>query len=155
MTTILGRTVSGEITRNTRKNRKTQKPGKYFLPLLDAVLAQPNVHSVRWTQYTPYFNDGDPCIFGVNGVLVKLLDGDPEDGDYGDGYIDGYAMRVYSEGYKQKPSVKPEFESLYPVFNALEEQIEHFEDFFQESFGDHAKVTATSAGFEVEFYEHD
>lgn len=26
----------------------------------------PEVRAIRWTQYTPYFNDGDECIFGVN-----------------------------------------------------------------------------------------
>jgi len=26
----------------------------------------PDVESVGWTQYTPYFNDGEPCYFGVN-----------------------------------------------------------------------------------------
>lgn len=26
----------------------------------------PKVGKVQWTQYTPYFNDGDECVFGVN-----------------------------------------------------------------------------------------
>lgn len=28
--------------------------------------ANPTVKCMLWTQYTPYFNDGDPCTFGVN-----------------------------------------------------------------------------------------
>lgn len=30
-------------------------------PLFD----YPGVENIYWTQYTPYFNDGDPCTFGV------------------------------------------------------------------------------------------
>jgi hypothetical protein len=155
MTTVLGRTVSGEITRNEKRNRKPQRPGEELLPLLDSVLAVPNVHSVRWTQYTPYFNDGDACIFGVNEIRVRLSDSNPNAGDEEDGYLGEWDMKDYSSGYKQPVPVKPEFEDLYPAFMALEDQMECFEDFVRESFGDHAEVTATTTGFEVEFYEHD
>lgn len=26
----------------------------------------PTLTAVRWTQYAPYFNDGEPCVFGLN-----------------------------------------------------------------------------------------
>lgn len=26
----------------------------------------PRLKAITWSQYTPYFNDGDPCVFGVN-----------------------------------------------------------------------------------------
>jgi hypothetical protein len=29
--------------------------------------ANPKINGVAWTQYTPYFNDGDECHFGVHG----------------------------------------------------------------------------------------
>jgi len=32
--------------------------------------------AVRWRQYTPYFNDGDPCVFRVN--EPELILSDPE-----------------------------------------------------------------------------
>ncbi len=34
----------------------------------------PEVRAVRWTQYTPYFNDGDPCVFNVHDISL-LIDG--------------------------------------------------------------------------------
>lgn len=34
--------------------------------------ANPHVDGVIWTQYTPYFNDGDACEFGVNDPAVIL-----------------------------------------------------------------------------------
>lgn len=154
MTSVLGREVTGEITRH-KEDKAEQWPGEKLLPLLDAVLALPNVHSVKWTQYTPYFNDGEPCIFRVNEVGVRL-DPAPVDAeeDY-DEYLDSYEMVKYPNGYRGEPVPIPGCESVWPVVTELNEALPHLEDFLEESFGDHATVVATQAGFEVEFYEHD
>lgn len=154
MSTVLGRTVTGEVTA-TRRSRVEQKPGEEFLTLLDGVLGLGNVHSVRWTQYTPYFNDGEPCIFSTGELYVKLLDGDDTAGDHEDGYLSTYEMVDYPSGYRGPRAIKPGFEGVYPAFSALGDQFAHFEDFLHDSFGDHAEVTATSEGFHVEFYDHD
>lgn len=37
-------------------------------PLFDNL---PDIKMVAWTQYTPYFNDGDPCEFHVGEVYVS------------------------------------------------------------------------------------
>lgn len=34
--------------------------------------ANPQADSIRWQQYTPSFNDGDPCRFGVSEAYVSL-----------------------------------------------------------------------------------
>lgn len=39
------------------------------------------VESIFWTQYTPYFNDGEACEFGVNDVHI-LLKNDEDACDY-------------------------------------------------------------------------
>lgn len=42
---------------------------------LQALIAKyPLVEAIQWTQYTPGFNDGDPCLFGVNDLHFKLRD---------------------------------------------------------------------------------
>jgi hypothetical protein len=153
MSSVLGRPVTGEITSNI-EGRVAQKPGEEFRPLLDDVLEVKNVESVRWTQYTPFFNDGDPCIFTTRELTVKLAGHDTA-GDYEDGYIAAYEMVDYTNGYRGPRTIKPGFEGIYPVLNALGEQIEHFEDFLHESFGDHAQATATSEGSDVASYDHD
>lgn len=39
----------------------------YFGELFKAFFEEnPEIHSIQWTQYTPYFNDGDECVFEVN-----------------------------------------------------------------------------------------
>lgn len=29
----------------------------------------PSLNTISWTQYTPYFNDGDPCEFGIKSEI--------------------------------------------------------------------------------------
>lgn len=36
----------------------------YFRPFFEA---HPEVGAVEWGQWAPYFNDGDPCVFGITG----------------------------------------------------------------------------------------
>lgn len=40
--------------------------------------ACPEVTGVHWTQYTPYFNDGEACEFGVNDYCFHILEEDEE-----------------------------------------------------------------------------
>lgn len=47
--------------------------------LIEAVAKQfldkcPEVTGIHWTQYTPYFNDGDTCEFSVNEYHFHILD---------------------------------------------------------------------------------
>lgn len=38
------------------------------------------LEGIRWKQYAPHFNDGDPCVFHVRECLL----------DWGDGFTDEY-----------------------------------------------------------------
>ena len=42
----------------------------FFLQLFEA---HPDAQVVRWYQYTPHFNDGDPCVFGVGDVETSKI----------------------------------------------------------------------------------
>jgi hypothetical protein len=42
----------------------------------DWFAAHPEFVAVRCTQYTPYFNDGAACVFGVDDAYVQLSDDD-------------------------------------------------------------------------------
>ena len=42
-----------------------------FTPFFTALFkAHPTIKAVIWSQYTPHFNDGDPCTFRVNEVFA-------------------------------------------------------------------------------------
>lgn len=47
-------------------------------------IATPEISTLEWTQYTPYFNDGDECTFRVGDVWYYLNTQNPEDFDYGE-----------------------------------------------------------------------
>jgi hypothetical protein len=68
---FLGIPVTGDIQHADK--RVAQKPLDDLAPVMQAVLDDPTVASFSWIQYTPYFQDGDPCVFGVNDALSVVL----------------------------------------------------------------------------------
>ncbi|MFC9995776.1 hypothetical protein [Nocardia sp. NPDC127526] len=174
--TLAGRPITGEIHRYSRTERVDQRPIEELLAALDAMFVFPEVEAVRWTQYTPYFNDGDVCEFGTGEIYVKWV-GQDDGGDYEDGFYDkggdfppgywdthyrpwvraepgllpgSFDDRVYGPAGTHRPDIKIAHKNLGALFYSGA-----FEDQLRESFGDPAEVTATRDGFHVEFYEHD
>lgn len=114
--------------------------------------AHPKVEDVHWHQYTPYFNDGDPCYFGVYDFYVTLADSDEEtssdededeDEDYYDDECDSYTLSRSGD-----PEIKK-------IGEALESLQDIPEDVLESVFGDHCKIVATRDGFKVSEYSHD
>lgn len=68
---FLGIPVTGDI--NFAGKRTPQKPLEELAPVMQAVLDDPTIASFSWSQYTPYFNDGETCVFSVNGELSVTL----------------------------------------------------------------------------------
>jgi hypothetical protein len=109
--------------------------------------AHPNVDAVRWTQYAPSFNDGDPCVFSVHDPEVRYVtdaegsskpdqdEDDEDDEDEDDEDEDGF------DPY-------PEIES--PILDKIWALPASF---FETVFGDGSQVTITRDLFvEVEEY---
>lgn len=93
----------------------------------------PDVYGVKWAQYTPFFNDGDPCEFGLHGVSAfKTKEAFDE------------ARSTYDEGG----------EEIYGK-GTLEETLESVEDVLKAAFGDHAIVSANREAITVDEYDHD
>lgn len=89
----------------------------------------PDVAGLRWSQYTPSWNDGEACTFGVG----ELQACDPESGD---------EIELESQAYKDLDALNDDFSSLG--------------DFLESAFGDGYQVTVTRDGeFTVEEYGHD
>jgi hypothetical protein len=106
----------------------------------------PKLKAVRWKQYTPYFNDGEPCEFSVHDPYI-LFEGCPEDG--GD-YEDGYMCCSYYKDEKNPEGFGAAAEAVKAIFRAAPEEL------LEATFDDHVQVTATrDKTFEVEEYRHD
>lgn len=162
---FLGIPVEGDIIRSDRKN---QRPLEDFQPILQAVLDDPTIVEFGWRQYTPYFNDGDPCTFGAHGTWVRTTTDQDADDDYLDvwgshpslGQMTGGEWVDNPDGYgRTKVGEKYEGpdEARYQRCKALEKAIDggEFDDVLLNAFGDHANITIRRDGIEVEFYEHD
>lgn len=114
-------------------------------PLLEGFLKDhPSIEALKWRQYTPYFNDGNECTFRVDELYVKSVDGDEDDGDYGDGFI-----TLYSPEETGVPLLSAE------AVIALGSALSANEEACLAAFGDHVEVIVTRDGIEVEEYSHD
>jgi hypothetical protein len=160
-TNFLGIPVIGDITQGA--NRVDQKPIEEFQPTLQAVLDDPTVVEFGWRQYTPYFNDGEPCEFSVYGTWVRTTaDEDVEDeyelevGNHRTLGTRPFRKSPESGKYETCPYEGPDearFDRCRALMSALEGG--SFEHVLIEAFGDHATVTVRRDGIEVEFYDHD
>jgi len=146
-----------ELKENFQKQVKAE--GKRLInEALKAVFDKfPNLTAIRWRQYTPYFNDGDACVFGVSDISFKLKGVENEEGeeggDYGDGFLQEYDI---SDWTGSKYVERPEYKGLLAEINSLNKSFSKVEECLQLVFGDHAQVTAFPGGkVEVEEYEHD
>ena len=110
--------------------------------------ANPKVNAVYWTQYTPYFNDGDTCEFSVHEINMAYgFEADKFDSDeIGGGYVSIYPEGTKDLGWENETKI------LKPVTNLIRAI---GEDTMEKMFGDHALVIVTRDGVEVREYDHD
>jgi hypothetical protein len=143
---FLGKEIHGNITHYTSRQLEQHDPAE-LIERLDAITRYPAVSYVTWYQYTPYFNDGDACEFGMHDFRVKL-EGIEEGGDYDDGLLDRYDI-------DHLEAEIPDRENIIAAMYALGKVWEYHEVICQQKFGDPAEVTYDGKTFDVEFYDHD
>lgn len=125
-----------------------------FPALLAPLLSQSNrIESIGWRQYTPYFNDGDECIFGVHNDDLTINGIDDYDGEEKD--IAFIKEKIWNG---DKWIVNTDLDKHeFNILNQVEEVLRSIpDDFYKDLFGDHVKVTVFKDGrIETEEYEHD
>lgn len=106
----------------------------------DIFAKYPAIETIAWFQYTPYFNDGDACEFGV--------DTEP--------YINGlnsYGEAHWSDDRDDDDTANPIPTEVYGEVSALLGSIP--EEIMKDIFGDHAKITIDREKITVDEFEHD
>jgi hypothetical protein len=114
----------------------------------------PNINSIKWIQYTPYFNDGDECVFSVHEPsFTNAVEDDDLDnisyGEYNGDNEDIFSYYAY-RAEDNKDVIDPESIIMFNDFVMHE-----VEDILRDMFGDHVEVIATREGFKVQEYDHD
>lgn len=133
-----------------------------------------------WAQYTPFFNDGEPCEFGMSGLFIlghedidwEAVEREGYDGSWEDWarehtdypHESGRVFNPYDDNSKvaytswrgdvQRPGE--------PRYNAAKEAIENVysalaadESVSKDIFGDHVRVLFTAEGVDTDYYDHD
>ncbi len=115
----------------------------------------PAVTAVKWTQYTPFYNDGDPCEFRVNDPTFTNASEDDMDNVSVWGEYEGSNEFVWAESYGIS---RLNVDGLNVADAELLSEMmcsPKMEDIMENLFGDHVQVTATREGFDVHDYDHD
>ncbi len=133
------------------------------LALAEAFAKNPKLRVISWIQFTPYWNDGEECIFSVqdpeftNGTAEDLEgDGDWEDADeeeVKDSDIWTITASDLRGNHKKLQGIDDE-----KSIKLVDELITHGEmsDIMQDIFDDHARIFAFRSGkIEVQEYEHE
>ena len=116
----------------------------------------PTLESFSWTQYTPYFNDGEPCEFSVNDPGIYLVDDktSEEDIDYYEGDISSWGLKDELKTCKDE-NRKNVINRQLSLDHDIKALFQIHEDVFKNMFGDHAGVKVFKDNIEVEEYEHE
>lgn len=106
--------------------------------------SHPDIYAFRWTQYTPYFNDGDTCKFGVYDLEYKL-GGKPQNWKSDTDFAKDWSF-CSTNGNDQGP-YDSEVEDFWEALTD--------DSIFKTIFGDHVIILVTRDGFTVAEYQHD
>lgn len=139
--------IKAEI-RKLEEQAKALRKGAFDEGSKAVFAAHPLLKSFSWSQYTPYFNDGEECVFGVHQDYPKVVFGDEEFEELSDwSFKDN---NTYTTKERETVGLKEAYESIKVFLSSFDE------DDYRECFGDHVEVTAKSPGVtEVEEYSHD
>jgi hypothetical protein len=127
----------------------------------------PSVTAVIWSQYTPYFNDGDTCEFSVHEPYFTNANTDQFEDITRWGEYEGEDEGVWSDSdwiftgdgdYVKERRAKMDLTGVDPAsiakFSRLIQSAD-MEDVMEAMFGDHVRVVATRNGFDIEDCDHD
>lgn len=114
----------------------------------------PKLTSFTWNQYTPYFNDGDTCTFGVNRDYFTInLTGQS---------LDLWGVDRWNDpGYEYTPDPKHynlnSVDEIISIATGINKVLYLFEDDdLLMMFGDHAEITVFRDGdIDIDSYDHD
>jgi len=107
--------------------------------------AHPEINRIEWTQYTPYFNDGEPCTFSVHDVCFLGNEGNEEEVRWPEDRED--VIKVTSGWGKDKKVLKAKAAEFAQLIADNEDLLE--------TLGEGRVVISRKDGLSVEEIDHD
>lgn len=174
--------LTEEYNRHKREVTEQLKPNFHsiFKPYLES---HPIIENVSFTAYTPYFNDGDECIYSVSELNAQIEGFDDDEWGFFGTYSSYDAVLDYLQTGKvpestwkphhydtyreywiksSQPLIELGIDKLTEIVTAQKAGIELQrtmnsipEDVIRDMFGDHVKVTIDRDGVTTEDYDHD
>lgn len=145
-----------EFQRSFRE-RAQEKMKEIFKQFWDE---NPGVNVITWTQYAPYFADGDPCIFSVNDLTFSNATEEADIDELNWGEYDGENENIWScADYSAKSVAKNvdglNADSVIALCSFMSS--DPMEDVLEDVFGSDNKIVATRDGFVTTDYSgsHD
>lgn len=133
--------LSERLDNITRLRKEAQAEVKNLFTEFNRELFEknPNLESYSWPQYAPYFNDGDPCYFGVRAYPENIR-------------LNGY----YPEELEDEPDLLTNYQELQDVISSTIDALDDADPSFFETFTSDGLVTIHRDGrHTVEDYSHD
>lgn len=132
----------------------------------------PQIVGIKWAQYTPYFNDGDECIFGVHGVEYAVVNPniDQEKRDLEARILEASSKKDFRQAERLQDQLESmdepdwhsprstwheEYAQIDADLDAFENRIQSLGSVMKTMFDDHSEVTVTRTEVKVESYEHE
>lgn len=112
----------------------------------DLFQKHPLIQDFRWTQYTPAFNDGDPCEFSIGEVAMILTNGQ----------VIGYWDDDDEEDEDNNPIVEVsevEKKVLETVLSEFAKKVHALDDLLEDVFGNDVTVIVGRDGTNCEDYD--
>lgn len=108
-------------------------------------IKHPDIKCIYWRQYTPYFNDGDACVFSIGGLNwdVQL--------DYE--LYEMYDIYVWEEDIENKEHLA-ELQTIADSIRELAGVLNKYNQYLKAFFGDNTEVRITSDLTQVELIEY-
>ena len=113
----------------------------------------PEIIAIRWTQYTPHFNDGDVCKFSRHEFDSKVTLNEKKRGEVGEAELI-IGIETDEEGFYGDWELEKD-SPLAKAIGELDQTFSDTDDVFKSAFGDGVQVVASRKGFKIEDYDHD
>jgi len=120
----------------------------------------PRINTVVWTQYAPYFNDGEPCVFSIHTITFSNATEPDDISDLNWEEYNGETEGIWACGDWNIKDIAKEHQGVNLESAKILSRLiysDPMEDVLQDMFGSDNRVVATREGFTSEDYSdhHD